>query len=94
MRSAESVRRYVRRQSSTIVSEHRSAQVADPPWRLLGVSQRYYYKLLKRFATKSLDGRYDVDPAVGDRIRQYLQERDATCGRYARIHRPIERERR
>ena len=82
MRSAESVRRYVRRQSSTIVRAHRSAQVADPPWLLLGVSQRYYYKLLARFATKSLDGRYDVDPAVGDRIRRYLDERDARRGRH------------
>lgn len=82
MRSADSVRRYVRRQAATIVSAHRSAQVADPPWRLLGVSQRYYYKLLGRFATKSLDGRYDVDPAVGDRIRQYLDERDTALARH------------
>ena len=42
---------------------------------VLGVSERYYYKLLKRFAPH-VGGRYQVDHDVNSRIRGYLQERD------------------
>ena len=81
LRSAEVVRRYIRRQASTLVKAHRSAETSDPPWQRLGVSQRYYYKLLSRFASKSLEGRFEVDQQVHDRIRQYLDGREVAGSR-------------
>lgn len=75
MLSAESVRHYIRRQASTLVQAHRSARAADHPWNGFGISERYYYKLLARFAAKSSDGRYDVDDAVCKRIQSHLDSR-------------------
>jgi hypothetical protein len=75
-RSAASMRRYVRRHVSTLVRAHRSARVAEPPWQRLGISQRHYYKLLTRFASKTGDGRFDVDDTTIERIRRHLETVD------------------
>jgi hypothetical protein len=73
---AASIRRYVNRKARIAILEHRKAD--DPgarAWESLGVSERFYYKLLKRHAPK-VAGRYQVDDRVLDRIRSYLQEQD------------------
>ena len=74
-RGAGSIRRYVARHATTIVREHRSAQVPFHAWDELGIKQRYYYKLLARFTQKALDGGYEVDDATVAKIRGYLEDR-------------------
>ena len=49
------------------------------PWEALGVSERRYYKLLKRFAPKT-GTRYEIDPNVLDQIRSHLFDRDEEIG--------------
>lgn len=72
---AESARRYVNRKATIAVLEHRKA---DAPglreWESFGISERFYYKLLKRFAPK-VGSRYEIDDTVRDRIRGYLAQR-------------------
>ncbi len=73
---AESIRRYVNRKARIAILEHRKAD--DPRgrvWESLGVSERFYYKLLKRHAPK-VGGRYQVDDRVRDKIRNYLRQQD------------------
>lgn len=78
-RGAEATRRYVRRMASIVVMEHRKADEPERyPWTQLGISERRYYKLLPRFASK-VDGRYVVEQGdVVARIRAYLDRRDAS----------------
>ncbi len=74
---AASIRRYVNRKARIAILEHRKA---DEPggrvWESLGVSERFYYKLLKRHAPK-VGGRYQVDDQVLDQIRRYLRHQDS-----------------
>jgi hypothetical protein len=76
-RGAEATRRYVRRKASIAVMEHRKGEhPANYPWTRVGVSERRYYKLLPRFATK-VNGRYSYDhDDVVARMRAHLDERD------------------
>ena len=74
---AEATRRYVRRQASIVVMEHRKREHPDRyPWTHVGISERRYYKLLPLFAEK-VNGRYDYD--YGDVVAQmkaYLDQQD------------------
>jgi hypothetical protein len=67
----------VRRKASIAVMEHRKGEhPANYPWTRVGVSERRYYKLLPRFATK-VNGRYSYDhDDVVARMRAHLDERD------------------
>lgn len=76
--SAETMRHYVRRHARTIVQAHHSAQRTDQPWRQLGISESYYYKLLrKRGVPKGPDGRFIVDETTFEEIRGELEDRAA-----------------
>ncbi|MFI9811494.1 DUF4132 domain-containing protein [Saccharothrix variisporea] len=74
---AEATRRYVRRQASIAVMEHRKAEAPDRyPWAQVGISERRYYKLLPLFAQK-VNGRYDIDyDDVVARMKAHLEEQD------------------
>jgi hypothetical protein len=73
---AEATRRYVSRKATiAILNDRKTSRGAAPVWEMLGVSERRYYKLLKRFAPK-IGGRYEVDGRVLDKIRDYLAGRD------------------
>jgi hypothetical protein len=77
-RGAESTRKYVNRKASIVIQEYRKATTPGlRQWERLGVSERYYYKLLHRFAPRS-GADYVVDASVLDRIRAYLSARDHT----------------
>lgn len=73
-RGAASIRRYIKRQASTLVKEHKKNASTDHAWQRLGITERHYYKLLARFTTKGPDGRYDVDDALIDQLRRYIAE--------------------
>ena len=74
---AEATRRYVRRQASIVVMEHRKREHPDRyPWTHVGISERRYYKLLPMFAEK-VNGRYDYDfGEVVAQMKAYLDEQD------------------
>ncbi len=74
-RDAGTMRHYVRGHARTLVRAHRAALVADPRWSELGISERYYYRLLRKFAVKHRDGRYDVDGETLERLRRYVDDR-------------------
>lgn len=75
-RGAESTRRYVSRKASLAILERQKLDNATlRPWEPFGISERYYYKLLKRLARRE-SGRYVVDDAVRQRILDYLHSRD------------------
>jgi hypothetical protein len=91
-RGAESTRKYVNYNAGIVIKEYRKASGPGlRQWEQLGVSERYYYKLLRRFATRS--GRdYDVDASLLDRIRAYLTKRDHQKeGRHAAMDLLVER---
>src|SRR6266700_3567175 len=70
-----SARRYVSRKATIAVLEHRKRDGTGlREWESFGISERSYYKLLKRFAPK-IGSRYDIDEGVRDRIRAYLAQR-------------------
>jgi hypothetical protein len=77
-RSAAAARRYVSRLATGVVLEHRKATAADGslPWQRLGISERYYYKLLRRHRVPKISGRYQVDSGVLDALRAYLDQRE------------------
>jgi hypothetical protein len=76
IRGAHSVRKYVSRMARITVVEHRKANHAGAhAWDLLGISERRYYKLLRRFAHQEV-GRWQVDDDVRKRIDNYLRMRD------------------
>lgn len=79
-RSAQSVRHYVRRHATTLVRAHH-AEVTPGRWIDLGVSERYYYRLLARFAMKDLGGKYEVDDGVLARISKHLEGREERATR-------------
>lgn len=72
-RGVEGMRRYVWRHARTIVLAHRQELRASKPWVDLGISERYYYRLLRRFAAKADDGRYLVDERVLNDLAQHLE---------------------
>ncbi len=72
-RGVEGMRRYIWRHARTIVLAHRQELRANRPWVDLGISERYYYRLLAKFATKTADGRYGVDEEVMKRLAQYVE---------------------
>ncbi len=74
-RGAGSIRHYITRHATTLVRAHRTAEVEFHPWDELGVSERYYYKLLARFGEKAPKATGEVDEATLDRIRAYLDTR-------------------
>lgn len=74
-RSAGTIRHYVRKHASTIVRAHRTSEAPSHPWDDLGINERYYYKLLRKFAMKTLDVRYDVDEGTIAQMRGYLKTR-------------------
>lgn len=80
-RGAEANRRYVRRKANIAVVQHRKAERSTNPWQLLGISERHYYKLLPRFASK-VAGRYAVDDTTLPRMRAFLEE----CDRRRTVH--------
>ncbi len=76
-RGAESTRRYVSRKATlAILAQNKFDDASLRPWDAHGISERYYYKLLKRFAPREA-GRYIVDESVRQQIHSYLQIRDA-----------------
>lgn len=74
-RSAASMRRYMRRHAATIVRAHLSEKSLRHPWDELDVSERYYYRLVRRFGKPTADGRLEVSGSVTDSIRAYLATR-------------------
>jgi len=69
-------RRYVSRKATIAILNHRKTSAGGlRPWEVLGVTERRYYKLLKRFARKT-GARYDIDASMFDRIRDHLTSRD------------------
>jgi hypothetical protein len=74
-RSAAMMRRYVRRHAATIVRA-RWAQENPGQWVKLGISERYYYRLVSKYAAKNLEGKYDVDHDALEMIRAHLKQRD------------------
>jgi hypothetical protein len=74
-RDAGTMRRYVRRHARTLVRAYRADRAPSHPWEELGVSERYYYRLLGKFAVKHGDGRYEVDRETLERLRRYLDDR-------------------
>lgn len=73
---AGSVRRYISRKARIAIANHRkTTAVGQRRWELLGVSERQYYKLIRRFSANEAEKSRDVD-AVHTRMRQYLSERD------------------
>jgi hypothetical protein len=84
-KGAQANRRYVNRKVSIAIMEHRKVESPYPlKWQELGVTERHYYKLLRRFATK-ISGRYQVDSAAKARIETYLSRRDQPSPRGAAI---------
>ena len=76
--SAETMRHYVRHHARTIVRAHRASQRTDQPWQRLGISEGYYYKLLrKKGVVKGADGRFVVNDAVLGSLRDELEARSA-----------------
>jgi hypothetical protein len=75
-RGAASNRRYVSRKANIAVMNYRKAtRVGPAPWERVGVTERRYYKLLPRFATK-VGGRYIVDDDVLDRMGAEISARE------------------
>jgi hypothetical protein len=74
-RSAASMRRYMRRHAATIVRAHLSEKSLRHPWDELDVSERYYYRLVRRFGKPTADGGLEVNGSVTDSIRAYLATR-------------------
>lgn len=73
---AAAARRYVNRKATIAIrNHHKIADGAVRPWERLGISERYYYKLLNRFAPMT-GARYEVDANVLGKIRAYLISRD------------------
>ncbi len=83
VRGAAAARRYVSRKATIAILNHRKADSGGVrPWEALGVSERRYYKLLKRFAPKN-GGRYEVDEGVLEQIRRHLVTRDQETEKHA-----------
>ena len=59
-----------------MVRAHRAAETDSHPWADFRIDERYYYKLLARFAQKDPDGRYVLDDAIKSSIRDYLSEQE------------------
>jgi hypothetical protein len=74
-RGAGSIRHYIARHATTLVRAHRTSEVEFHRWHELGLSERYYYKLLATFALKGPDGRYEVNDEVLAKMRAYLEGR-------------------
>jgi hypothetical protein len=75
-RGAAAIRRYVSRKATIAILNHRKTSAGGVrPWEEFGVSERRYYKLLKRFAPKT-GALYDIDASVIERIRDHLTSRD------------------
>ncbi len=75
-RGAESTRRYVSRKASLAILERKKLDHATlRPWESFGIGERYYYKLLKRLASKE-SGSYVVDDTVRQTLFKYLRGRD------------------
>lgn len=72
LRGAHSTRKYISRKARIVILDQRKAEHhGAQPWDELGVSERFYYKLLHRFGRRL--GRYwDVDDATRARIAAYL----------------------
>ena len=82
-RGAAAARRYVSSKATIAILNHRKTSDGSMrPWEALGVSERRYYKLLKRFAPKT-GTRYEIDPNVLDQIRSHLFDRDEEIGTHA-----------
>jgi hypothetical protein len=77
-RGAGNIRRYIKRQASTIVREQRDAAQTDHVWEQLGIKERHYYKLVSRFAEKAPDGRYVVDQQLLRRLRDHLSDTESS----------------
>lgn len=80
---AAAARRYVSRKATIAILNHRKTSDGGiRPWEVLGVSERRYYKLLKRFAPK-VGTRYEIDLNVLEQIRSHLINRDEQIGTHA-----------
>ena len=74
-RSAPMIRRYIRRHAATIIRAHQG-EVSPGRWVELDIGERYYYRLLAKFAGKNLGGKYVVDEAALESIRRHLKQRE------------------
>ncbi len=69
---AESARRYVSRKATIAVMEHRKLETPGlREWERLGLTERSYYKLLRRLIAKR-GRRYDLDEEERARIRKHV----------------------
>jgi hypothetical protein len=77
-KGAAATRRYVNRLASIIVLEHRKAiaPAGTMPWQRLGITERHYYKLLRRARIPKIGNRYQVDDEILDALRAYLDWRE------------------
>lgn len=73
-KGAAATRRYVNRLASIVVLEHRkeTAPAGTLPWQRLGITERHYYKLLRRARIPKIAGRYQVNDEVLNAFRAYL----------------------
>jgi hypothetical protein len=73
-KGAAATRRYINRLASIVVLEHRkaTAPAGTLPWQRLGITERQYYKLLRRARIAKIAGRYQVDDELLDALRAYL----------------------
>ena len=80
---AAAARQYVSRKATIAILDHRKTSGGGVrPWEELGVSERRYYKLLARFASKT-GARYEVEAGVLQQVRDYLISRDQETDRHA-----------
>lgn len=77
-KGAAATRRYINRLSSIVVLEHRkaTAPAGTLPWQRLGITERHYYKLLRRARIPKIGNRYQVDDEILDSLRAYLDWRE------------------
>jgi hypothetical protein len=74
-RGAGSIRHYIAHHATTLIREHRATLADSHPWDEFEIEERQYYKLLARFAPRGPKGRYEIDDAVRQRIRDHVEER-------------------
>lgn len=75
-RGAESVRHYMNRKASIVIrNHHKIERPGERIWEQLGLKERAYYKLLKRFSTQEA-AKHEVSDEVLERIRQHLHRRE------------------
>lgn len=82
-KGAAATRRYINRLASIVVLEHRkaTAPAGTLPWQRLGITERHYYKLLRRARIPKVAGRYHVDDELLEALRAYLDSKEQPSAR-------------